>query len=309
MTITPFNHLVCPLDGQSLLMQQNSWRCANGHSFDNARQGYVHLLPVQNKRSLAPGDSKEMVAARQRFLSAGHYQPIAAAVVQSVAEALNAAGAGAEHPPGTKESFACLDAGCGEGYYLRQLDACLSAQKHEQQLSLVGLDISKPAVLASAKQSKTTRWLVASNANIPLADGSLGCILSLFGFPVYPEFRRVLRPGGRVMVVDAGPDHLRELREVIYPVLKPDVDKPNASEAPPGFQTIGRQTINFSLALVGEGAIADLLAMTPHFYRAKAEGLARAAALGELDVTVDVRLTVLEARPGDGASAPSAAVK
>jgi len=111
------------------------------------------------------------------------------------------------------------------------------------------------------------------------------------------------------MVVDAGPDHLRELREVIYPVLKPEVDKPNASEAPPGFQTIGRQTINFSLALVGEGAIADLLAMTPHFYRAKAEGLARAAALGELEVTVDVRLTVLEAEPGDGASAPSAAVK
>lgn len=292
-------------------MQQNSWSCANGHSFDNARQGYVHLLPVQNKRSLAPGDGKEMVAARQRFLSVGHYQPIAAAVAQSVAEASNAVGenAGADHQSGIKEPFACLDAGCGEGYYLRQLDACLSGQKHEQPPSLVGLDISKPAVLAAAKQSKTTRWLVASNANIPLADGSLDCILSLFGFPVYPEFRRLLRPGGRVIVVDAGLDHLRELREVIYPVLKPEVDKPNASEAPPGFQTIGRQTVNFSLALVGKDAIADLLAMTPHFYRAKAEGLARAAVLGKLEVMVDVRLTVLETIPDDGSSAPNAALK
>jgi 23S rRNA (guanine745-N1)-methyltransferase len=294
-------------------MQQNSWRCANGHSFDNARQGYVHLLPVQNKRSLAPGDSKEMVAARQRFLSAGHYQPIAAAVAQSVAEAFNTVGAGkgegADCQSGIKEPFACLDAGCGEGYYLRQLDACLSDQKHKQPLSLIGLDISKPAVLAAAKQSKTMRWLVASNANIPLANGSLDCILSLFGFPVYPEFRRLLHPGGRVIVVDAGLDHLRELREVIYPVLKPEVDKPNASEAPPGFQTIGRQTVNFSLALVGKDAIADLLAMTPHFYRAKAEGLARAAALGELEVTVDVRLTVQETIPDDGASAPGAALK
>jgi 23S rRNA (guanine745-N1)-methyltransferase len=309
MTITPFNHLICPLDGQPLLMQQNSWRCANGHSFDNSRQGYVHLLPVQNKRSLAPGDSKEMVAARQRFLNAGYYQPIAAAVAQSVAEAFKTLCEGAEHQPGIKEPFACLDAGCGEGYYLRQLEASLSGQKHEQQLSLVGLDISKPAVLAAAKQSKTTRWLVASNANIPLADESLSCILSLFGFPVYPEFRRVLRPGGRVIVVNAGPDHLRELREVIYPVLKPEVNKPNASEAPPGFQTIGRHTINFSLALVDESAIADLLAMTPHFYRTKAEGLARVAALGELQVTVDVWLTVLKTTPGDGASAPSAALK
>ncbi|MEH6355618.1 MAG: methyltransferase domain-containing protein [Marinobacter sp.] len=315
MTITPFTHLTCPLDGQPLLKQQNSWRCANGHSFDNARQGYVHLLPVQNKRSLAPGDSKEMVAARQRFLSAGHYQPVAAAVAQWVAKAFNTVGAGeikgegAERQPGIKELFACLDAGCGEGYYLRELEACLAGQKHEQPLSLVGLDISKPAVLAAAKQSKTTRWVVASNANIPLAEGSLDCILSVFGFPVYSEFRRVLRTGGRVIVVDAGPDHLRELRKVIYPVLKPEVDKPNASEAPPGFQAIGRQTISFSLALVGEAAIADLLAMTPHFYRAKAEGLARAAALGELQVTVDVRLTVLETTPGEGASPPGADLK
>jgi 23S rRNA (guanine745-N1)-methyltransferase len=309
MTTTPFNHLICPLDGQPLLMQQNSWRCANGHSFDNARQGYVHLLPVQNKRSLAPGDSKEMVAARQRFLSAGHYQPIAAAVAQSVVDAVNTQVAGIETRPGMEEPFACLDAGCGEGYYLRQLEAGFSGEKKEQQLSLIGLDISKPAVLAAAKQSKTTRWLVASNANIPLADGSLGCVLSLFGFPVYPEFRRVLRPGGRVIVLDVGPDHLRELREVIYPVLKPEADKPNASEAPAGFQTVGRQAVNFSLALVGEGAIGDLLAMTPHFYRAKAEGLARAAALGELQVTVDVRLTVLEVIPCDAAIAPGAALK
>jgi 23S rRNA (guanine745-N1)-methyltransferase len=264
---------------------------------------------VQNKRSLAPGDSKEMVAARQRFLNAGHYQPIAAAVVQAVAETINTQGEGIETRPGIEEPFACLDAGCGDGYYLRQLEARLPGRKHEQPLSLAGLDISKPAVLAAAKQSKTTRWLVASNANIPLADGSLGCILSLFGFPVYSEFRRALRLGGRVIVVDAGPDHLRELRQIIYPVLKPEADKPNASEAPPGFQAIGRQTINFSLALVGEGAIADLLAMTPHFYRAKAEGLARAAALGKLQVTVDVRLTVLETTPDDGASAQRAALK
>lgn len=309
MIITPFNLLICPLDGQPLLFQQNSWRCDNGHSFDNARQGYVHLLPVQNKRSLAPGDSKDMVAARQRFLNAGYYQPIATAVAQTVAEAFNALSEGAERQSDIKEPFVCLDAGCGEGYYLRQLEAYLSGHTHQQPLSLVGLDISKPAVLAAAKQSKTTRWVVASNANIPLTNGSSGCVLSLFGFPVYAEFWRVLRPGGRVIVADAGPDHLRELREVIYPVLKPETDKPGAGKAPAGFQTIRQKTINFSLALAGKGAIADLLAMTPHFYRATAEGLARAAALDELQVTVDVRLTVLEATPGDDANASGAALK
>ncbi len=47
----------------------------------------MNLLPVQNKRSLDPGDSKEMVAARRRFLEAGHYQPIADAVAQAVLQA------------------------------------------------------------------------------------------------------------------------------------------------------------------------------------------------------------------------------
>jgi hypothetical protein len=59
-----------------------AWRCAGGHCFDIASQGYTHLLPVQNKRSRDPGDSKEMVAARRRFLDAGCYQPIAAAVAR-----------------------------------------------------------------------------------------------------------------------------------------------------------------------------------------------------------------------------------
>ena len=74
------NQLACPMDGQPLTREQGSWRCPAGHSFDIARQGYINLLPVQNKRSKDPGDSKEMVLARQEFLNAGHYKPIADAV-------------------------------------------------------------------------------------------------------------------------------------------------------------------------------------------------------------------------------------
>ena len=290
MTTMLFNLLICPLDGQPLRPVENSWHCASGHSFDNARQGYLHLLPVQNKRSLAPGDSKEMVAARQRFLNANYYKPVADAIAQLVAQAISTP---REGESGVISPLTCLDAGCGEGYYLRQLEAELRPLER----MLVGLDISKLAVLAAAKQSKTVRWLVASNANIPLADHSVDRILSVFGFPVYPEFLRVLRPGGRVVLADAGPNHLRELREVIYPVLKPEVVRSVADKAPEGFRQIAQQAVGFSLNLSDADAIADLLAMTPHYYRANAEGRARAAALTELQVTVDVRLTVLETLP------------
>ena len=290
MSVSPFTALACPLDGAPLQRQGGSLRCADGHCFDLAAQGYVNLLPVQNKRSLDPGDSKEMVAARRRFLEAGHYQPIADAVAQAVL-------AGAA--PG--RTLTCLDAGCGEGYYLRQLTAAAAAEA--RPLALAGLDISKWAVQAAAKRdgqdargAPRAAWVVGSNAGLPVLPGTLDRVLCMFGFPVYPEFARVLRRGGELLQVDAGPDHLRELREVIYPTLKPE--RPAARQAPPGFEHLGTDSLRFQIHVDGAAPIADLLAMTPHLYRATAEGRARAAALTALTMTVDVRLARYQRLPG-----------
>ncbi|MDD2670137.1 putative RNA methyltransferase [Zoogloea sp.] len=276
MNIIPFQALACPLDGAPLRRDGATWRCAAGHSFDIASQGYINLLPVQQKRSRDPGDSKEMVAARRRFLNAGFYQPIAAAVSRAALADLR---------PGATAS--CLDAGSGEGYYLRQLAA--AATESRQSLAVLGLDISKWAVLSAAKQDKRPSWVVGSNANLPVLPGSLDRVLCMFGFPVYAEFARVLKPAGLLLQVDAGPDHLRELREIIYPALKPER---SAEPRPPaGFVSLSTESVGYSADIVGAAQIADLLAMTPHLYRATAEGRARAAALTALTVTVDVRLT------------------
>lgn len=276
MNITPFQALACPLDGAKLKRNGPSWRCPNGHSFDIASQGYTHLLPVQNKRSLDPGDSKEMVAARRRFLNADHYQPIAAATSR-VALADLASG----------RTATCLDAGCGEGYYLRQLAA--AASDEGKKLAVLGLDISKWAVLSAAKQDKRPNWLVGSNANLPVQSGTLDRVLCMFGFPVYPEFARVLKATGELLQVDAGPDHLRELREIIYPSLKPE--KSAEMPTPEGFTHLATEAVRYSLDLNTPEQLADLLAMTPHLYRASAEGRTKAAALTALSLTVDVRLT------------------
>lgn len=275
MSISPFRALACPLDGGPLRRDGASWRCAAGHSFDIASQGYTHLLPVQQKRSRDPGDSKEMVAARRRFLNAGHYQPIAAAVSRAAL---------ADLPPGA--TAACLDAGCGEGYYLRRLAA---ASDEARSLALLGLDISKWAVLSAARQDTRPNWVVGSNANLPVQSGTLDRVLCMFGFPVYAEFARVLKPQGQLLQVDAGPHHLRELREIIYPALK--TERNAAPRAPAGFAELSEESVRYSLELGGTEQITDLLAMTPHLYRATAERRATAAALTALTVTVDVRLT------------------
>lgn len=276
MSITSFQALACPLDGTPLHCHRSAWRCASGHSFDIASQGYTNLLPVQHKRSRDPGDSKEMVAARRRFLTAGFYRPIAAAVSRAVLTDLPA-------------EATCLDAGCGEGYYLRGLAA---AVPEDQTLALLGLDISKWAVLAAAKHDNRLTWVVGTNANLPVLSGTLDRVLCMFGFPVYAEFARVLRPGGRLLQVDAGPDHLRELRQIIYPSLKPE--RPAGMQTPAGFNHLQTETLRFSIELTSAEQIADLLAMTPHLFRASAEGRAAAAALTALSLSVDVRLTCLE---------------
>jgi len=278
MSIGPFQALACPLDGTPLHCHGSAWTCASGHSFDVASQGYTHLLPVQHKRSRDPGDSKEMVAARRRFLTAGFYQPVAAAVGRAVLAGLPA-----------DATISCLDAGCGEGYYLRELAA---AVPEDQALQLLGLDISKWAVLAAAKQDRRVNWVVGSNARLPVLAGTLDRLLCLFGFPVYPEFARVLKPGGLLLQADAGPDHLRELREIIYPSLKPE--RPAGPQTPPGFRRLPTQTLRFPIELTSAGQIADLLAMTPHLHRASAEGRAKAAALTALSLGVEVRLTCFE---------------
>ena len=274
MNITPFAALACPLDGKPLRRDGAAWRCAGGHSFDIASQGYTHLLPVQNKRSRDPGDSKEMVASRRRFLDTGHYQPIAEAARRAVLADM-----------ASSATIRCLDAGCGEGYYLRQLAAGDAARR----LALIGLDISKWAILSAAKQDRRMAWVVGSNANLPVLSGTLDRVLCMFGFPVYAEFARVLATQGQLVQIDAGPDHLRELREIIYPVVK--AERAIETLVPAGFTGVSNETVRYSVEINGQQQIADLLAMTPHLFRASSAGKARAAALRSLSVTVDIRLT------------------
>lgn len=295
MTVSPFEQLACPLDGAPLQREGNTWVCAQRHSFDVARQGYVNLLPVQKKKSRDPGDSKAMVVARQAFLAAGFYQPIADAVATALLDGTSADTdnddvSGSDSEP----ALSCLDAGCGEGYYLRQLATHAQSQS-PHSLALLGLDISKWAVQSAARQDKNMAWVVGNNANLPVLSGSLGRVLCMFGFPVYAEFQRVLKPGGRLVMTDAGDSHLRELREIIYPVVKEA--RATQLPVPDGFQLVSTEQVTYAIMIQSPEQISHLLTMTPHLYRASAEGVAKAKSLKELQVTVDVKVRILEKKP------------
>ena len=67
--------LCCPVCGLPLVRGDHALRCAAGHSFDVARQGYVNLLTVSQKHSKSPGDTREQVQARRAFLRWGAEKP------------------------------------------------------------------------------------------------------------------------------------------------------------------------------------------------------------------------------------------
>ena len=169
MSFIPHDSLICPIDDLPLQYRDGSLSCPSGHQYDIGKPGYANLLSVQHKRSKAPGDSKDMVRARNAFLAKGYYEPIAKLLAQLL-----------ERIAG--DELTVVDAGSGEGYYLEAIDSQAGKQLH-----LVGFDISKWAIQRAARRCAAT-WLVASNKRIPLADKSADIVLDMFGFPDFDSF-------------------------------------------------------------------------------------------------------------------------
>lgn len=283
MQIVKANNLACPLDGAPFGAYSKTLRCPNGHSFDEARQGYVHLLPVQHKKSREPGDSPAMVEARTRFLDAGFYRPIS--------DRLNTLAL--KHLP-TVEHLCVVDAGCGEGYYLVNFLAALLERGGANSATLIGLDIAKPAVHAATRRNKQITWLVASNRNPAVVPNSVDMIFCMFGFPDFAAFRHILKPGGIVVLVEAGSEHLLELREIIYPEVRKSPPPSLEKAEQQGFSLEEMSELRFHTDALNREQIADLLVMTPHLYRATREGKEAAAKLESIRLTVDVLFRVLK---------------
>ena len=218
--------------GQVLSRVDNRFLCANRHSFDIARSGYVNLLQPQDRRSKNPGDTAEAVAARRRLHDRGVTEPL----LRGIAEMLR-----------LKSSDLVLDAGCGEGFYPGRLQA-------ESGCSMCGTDISIPAIDAAARRYPACEWIVA-NADrfVPYPDQSFSVVLSITGRMNEPEFRRVLREDGRLLIALAAPEDLIELRGV-----GKDRVARTVADFEGGFRLVEQRRVE-TAAELDAGAVRDVL--------------------------------------------------
>lgn len=276
--------LACPVCHAPLSRDTDGSRlsCADGHSFDRARQGYWNLLLAQRKRSRDPGDNQEMVKARSRFLDAGHYQPIADQVNRLLIDQLQ----GMDAPR-------LLDLGCGEGYYTAAMETAL--QQAGIDAELCGIDISKHAIKQACKRSRAIDWLVATGADLPLAEGSLDALTLMFSRVMPEPMARVIKPGGLLLVVWPGPEHLLELRQLIYTEVRRHEADPTA-ELTPFFSLEESRSLSFRFQVESRQALADLLTMTPHGQRIRAEKREAILDLEQLECRADIRLGLYRRR-------------
>ena len=272
--------LRCPKDAAPPVMDELSLVCEHGHRFDVARQGYVNLLGPKDKHSKDPGDSKKMVSARAAFLGADFFQPLANACLDITLGYCSSVSDG---------QITLMDAGCGDGYYLNYILENLPYNLRNLT-SLVGFDISKWAVQQSARRCDGT-WFVGSNRHIPMADDSVDILFDMFGFPDHASFRRILAPNDRLVRVTPGDSHLIQLREIIYPNIKP---RGRRTHYPATFEVVSEKHITFDMTL-GPDDLKYLLLMTPHMFRSIHERRQRALNHDQLALSVDVLFEELEA--------------
>jgi 23S rRNA (guanine745-N1)-methyltransferase len=283
--------LQCPVCRERTVRSETGCQCANKHTFDVARQGYVNFLLAHQKNSKEPGDSREMIQSRRRFLDRGHYDRVSDGINDAIANAL----------PGPERGIVCsiLDAGCGEGFYLKRLkDALGRSDPDPGVFHYYGVDISKYAVQQATQRDRTMNWFVSSIRDLPFVRSSLDTVLNVFSPVSFAEFARILKDSGKLVIASPGPRHLNGLREVIYPVAK-EHDEPDMVEQARGLFSLSHSMrVTYQLELKNSGEIMDLLAMTPYFWNIDRSTRSRVEALGRLALDVDVAISVFSKTGG-----------
>ena len=232
---------VCPHCGLSFDMSSSGVHCANGHTFDRAREGYLNLLVGGRLSTTAiSGDTPESLAARRRFLSTGSYRPIVDALVNVIGEV----------------DGAVLDIGCGEGYYLSHIRA-----PHR-----FGLDIAKRGVQMASKSYPDAEFVVGTAYRLPVLNDSCAAVFSVFAPHSIKEFQRVLSPCGQWVTITPAAHHLHQMR----PKRDENIlERERRRDEPPEHATQA-QRVQFDLELTEESA-HDLFSMTPLVWQTAAD--------------------------------------
>ena len=257
--------LRCPVCGGDMVRTGDDFACGRGHRVNVNRRGCLNFLskPVEGCYDAA------MFQARRRVFAAGCYRPVADAVERML-------------PPDPQR---LLDAGCGDGWYLNEL-----LTRHPDWQG-AGVDISRDAILQATDQPCTALWCVGDLRRLPFRDGAFTVVLDILTPASYEEFRRVLRPEGRLIKVYPGSGYLRELRAArnMPPYAEGQVEDYLKEKA----QVLSEARVTYTLPVTA-ALWRDFVWMTPLNQDLSEEEKERLALLPAETVTVDLHVAAVK---------------
>jgi 23S rRNA (guanine745-N1)-methyltransferase len=267
----------CPLCKDPMWMHDASLVCANKHTFDLSRRGYLNLLlrPPHTRYDTA------MLASRRELCRIGFFTPMLEAVSQCMLQEIV-----------TTRQSTVLDAGCGEGSHLTQIiDDLQKASPHGIQG--VGVDISKDGIRIAVRDSWHIIWCVADLSRLPFQNRQFDSIVNILSPANYGEFERVLTNEGILIKVVPGNRHLAELRTMFFDAKShaPDSHERVIRYFSRHFTTIATHHLTYSVTVPRE-FMKHVIDMTPLSWNVTAEKRQQMLNVGSAAMTVDVHILV-----------------
>ena len=175
-----------------------------------------------------------------------------------------------------------LDVGCGEGYYTQGLAQLPGVE-------IAGVDLSKAGLKKAARRVNEGEFAVASVYHLPVADEAVDVVVDCFAPLALEEYRRVLRQGGLFVYVVPAPQHLMEMKAVLYDTPYPNPEEQVEYE---GFSYVDILPVTTTFTLPDQASIQALFGMTPYAWKTPRAGVERLEQLEQLTVTADFRVHV-----------------
>ncbi|MGR3741502.1 putative RNA methyltransferase [Companilactobacillus sp. DQM5] len=237
------NKFRCPICFEDLFISSsdNSLKCSNNHTFDISKRGSVQLV---NKFIKSDYDAK-LFQSRFKMMTAGLFNPI-----------FNALSANIDN-----NEFV-VDAGSGEGSALIELSK-------KKSITGLGLDLSSQGIQFSTRGLSEDQLLfaVSNLANIPLKDSSVDTIINLLSPASYDEFKRVLKPGGRILKVIPNAKYLTEIRQFVSKKSENISESYDNSKVlmnlEKNFRSINVENIDYNFELSNKELKENMFSMTP----------------------------------------------
>lgn len=247
--------------------------CSNHHCFDISKQGYVNLLshPLKTKYD------KKLFESRSMFSQSGFFDPLITQICENMLEGLNPA----------SKFIKILDAGCGEGSHLSNIQQRI-IQQSQYKLLGIGVDISKEGIHMASRSSTKAIWCVADLAKCPFIDKQFNIILNILSPSNYSEFHRMLADDGMVIKVIPGSKYLQELRRILYNQTDRTVyTNENTLELfKRNFAHVDIQRVQYGVVMENK-YIEQLVHMTPMSWGASEDLIQQVLGKAKLKITFD----------------------